>query len=79
MEAEAEQALLDGLGWILGEVDEHASSVAHGEASEAWSATGDGEGEIETEPTFAGLGSAADDSDAGARPERLDEPLSLGV
>lgn len=77
--AQAAQALLDDSRRVLGEVDQHGPRIAHGEAAEAARCAGDAERELEAEPALVALGRAAEDTDAGACPERLDEPGPLGV
>lgn len=78
VEAEAGEAELDVGGSVFGHVDECGSRIVHGEAAEAGGAAGDGECEVEGEPALAALGGTADDANAGASPERLDEPSALG-
>ena len=62
---------------ILGEVDDGGAGAHDLEATEAGGAGGDGDGDIETEPGFTGLGGAADDANGGAAPEILDEPANV--
>ena len=75
--AQAEEALLHSRGAILGEVEKDGAWIVDGEAAETRRRRGDGEGQIEREPTLATLGWSADDADAGASPEKLDEPLTV--
>src|SRR5262249_34116523 len=50
------------------------AGILDGEAIEAARAGGDGNAELEGKPGLAALGSAAEDADGRARPERGDEP-----
>ena len=77
--ADARQSRLDDAERVLGHVDEGAPRLGHVERAEAGGAAGNGDGDLEAEPTLAALGSAPEDTDARARPELVDEPSTLDV
>jgi hypothetical protein len=66
--ADAFEAATDGVQGILGGIEQNAAGVAHREATQAWDAGGDGDGQIEGEEGFAALRLAADDADGFVRP-----------
>ena len=78
---DAGEARLDDGGRIFGHIYEHAPHIAYLEDAEARRTARDGERDLEGEPRLAALRRAAEDTDAGARPEGLDEPsrAHLGV
>jgi hypothetical protein len=61
-------------GMIFGKIDERLSGFAHLEVAKTVRPRGHSDGEIESEPRFAELRHAADESNGGSRPESLDEP-----
>jgi hypothetical protein len=71
------EARLDDGGRVLGHVHQDAARLSDGECAETGRRAGNGQGHVEAEPALAALGRAADDADAGARPERVDEPAAL--
>lgn len=71
---QGQEACLEDGRCVLGEVDQDGARRQDGEATEAGGAAGDGEGEVEAEPGLATLGGPADEADAGAGPQTLDEP-----
>lgn len=77
--ADATKPRLDDGAGVLGHVEQDGASVVDVEGAEARGAGCDGDGEVESEPGLAALGSAAEDADGGAGPERLDEPAGGAV
>lgn len=76
--ADLGDAVTELVGRVLGEVDDSGPRGVDVEAAETGGAGCDGDGEIEPEPGFAGLGRSPDDPDSVGAPEGLDEPAGLG-
>lgn len=72
--ADTLDSLPDHGGGVFSEVDEGGAFALHLEVSEARRSRGDAEGEVESEPGFAALGRAADDSHGLLPPEIFYEP-----
>lgn len=76
--ADALESLTDDGGSILGGEEKDAAGARHGEAAQAGSGGGDGDGHVQGEEGFAAFGLTADDADGFGGPESLDEPALLG-
>jgi hypothetical protein len=72
--ADSSDAAADLMQGILGEVDEGRAGLLDIEAVEAGCVAGDGDGEVESEPAFAGLRSPCNESNSLVSPQRADEP-----
>lgn len=74
---EALESSADLEGVILGGEEEDWTGLGDRESSEARGAGGDGEGDLEGEEGFTGLGGSAEDADGLVIPEAVDEPGGL--
>jgi len=79
MPRDAGESRLDNAERVFGQVDERAPRIVDFELAEAGGVGGDGEGHFEAEPALAALGRAAEDADARACPEPIDEPPAVVV
>lgn len=75
--AEPFEALLDDGRGVFGHVDQRGTGFGDGEGIQAGRATGDRDGEIESEPALSQFRGSSYAADAGASPEGLDEPASF--